>query len=191
MGIGFVAGHPQESHFSYDQAFLAEYETLNMAERDATIHFGFTVDGTAMWSELARMGYPLDAFELSARHGLEDGFCISMTIEGRKSLASISRDLGDRPTPGEIELLVDALALASLEVSRDIVPPPLSPRTREFLDSAVSGHSDAQLAEALNLSIHGARARRKAALAELGARSPSQALAKAISNRSYRLAEVL
>ncbi|MEP3298580.1 MAG: autoinducer binding domain-containing protein [Pseudoruegeria sp.] len=183
IGLCFEKGRPHFSHFSYSQAWLDTYTSQDLAKTDATLHFGMQKDGFAYWTDLRAQYSSTKTFDAAARFGLVDGFCIATTVDGRKSIASISLQENERFGINVQDELFDLFRLASLEISRSLKPAKCSIKTLEYLQLAANGADDKQVAEQLGMTIHGARARRKAALTEIGADTPAQAIFLAIQRR--------
>jgi len=158
-----------------------------MAERDATLHFGFQQNGVKLWSDLIEEGWRRDAFELARDFEIEDGICFALEIEGRKTIASISRRVNFPLNSDEIDICMDALTLATLSASQEVATTLYSEKTQEFLELAANGLSDKEVATKLGLSIHGARNRRRSVLNELGAKTVAEAMVIAMRNGALNL----
>lgn len=191
IGICFAGGAPTKSFFSYAPEFLKEYGRQELARSDATLRFGFGANGIAQWRDIEAQAEDKRAFVVARQYGIRDGVCFSLTVEGKKTIASLSQDPDNPLSPEQIDKAHDLLTLASVYVSQAIAKPTISSKTLEWIKLASIGLKDNEVATRLDLSIHGARARRKSALLELEAETPAQAIVSAIATRGLSVYELV
>lgn len=185
VGILFENGHPKYSTFTYPSRFLEAYHESDMALKDATLKFGLTTNGRIGWSELEEQGWERDSFDLARSHGIEDGVCFAVEIEGKKSIASISHRKGCPPSDGALDRCTDALSLATLSSLEERRCLQLSTGTLDYLTAISKGGKLTDVAELLGLTYSGARARRINALDEIGAKTDAQAVVIAIREGAF------
>jgi DNA-binding CsgD family transcriptional regulator len=177
IGLGFAGGVPSFTHFSYSQEFLTAYQDGNYALEDATLSWGMKTTGVATWSEIEKVTGKSGAFNLARSFGIESGVCFSAVVNGQSSIASLSLRSGANIHAQTLISILSLLSAAAMEI------PCSEPRTSiynyktmEYIKLAAAGLKDADIAEQLGLTIHGARNRRKKALAEIGANTTAQAI---------------
>ena len=176
IGLDFSSGAPLWTHFSYNQEFLDRYHADNLAARDETLRFGLMgAPGYAFWTDLRQTGDP-SSFIVAEKFGITEGVCLSVEVSGARSVASISCDPDQRPCEETIQYLRLLMSRATSEIASG--KHSISKNALDYISAAANGldSSDAILAETLDLSIHGARSRRRSALAEIGAKSPAHAV---------------
>jgi hypothetical protein len=177
IGLAFSRGTPRSTFFSYPDQFLAEYNQKNLARVDPTLRFGFQSVGIEQWKVLEENCESREAFTLARQFGILDGVCFSVSVAGYKTIASASQHPRQPFSEPVLERIHELLVLATVEVVNATQRPSYSELTNEWLALAIAGKSDTEVAEALGLSIHGARARRRNSLSEIGAKTPAQAIA--------------
>jgi|GEM_PF-4519818 len=182
IGIGFEGGLPTVTKFTYPPRFLAEYNDRGLARHDATLHYGFQNDGIEQWEAIKQASEMSEAFDLARSYGILDGVCFATTVFGRKTIASVSQDPKSPLSDNECSAIYESLIALSIQVHENQFAKRYSQNTIEWLKLAVQGKDDKETAGEIGLSIHGARARRKAALLEIGASNPSQAVALAFKH---------
>ena len=176
VGVCFVDGNPERSHFTYDGEFLARYQEENLSLDDHTLKVGFASDGVFLWSELETIYGPSRAMEVAREFGVVDGLCFSTTVNGYKSIASVA--VGDAKVLGEIkkDQVMRYLDIATLYMSRqlDILGVPV--KIKEILQQASRGASLGEISENLSLSVSGVRNRQRAAVSYFSASNLTEAV---------------
>lgn len=187
IGIGFEGGTPAVTKFTYPPKFLSEYNDRGLARHDATLHYGFQNDGIQQWEAIKQASQINEAFDLARSYGILDGVCFATTVFGRKTIASVSQDPLNPLSEEDCAAIYECLIAASLQVYESQFSKRYSQNTIEWLKLAVQGKDDKETAEEIGLTIYGARARRKAALLEIGAANAAQAVALAFKHNPAEL----
>jgi len=182
VGLCFTNGYPAWHHFSYAPEFLRRYESESLAKTDLTLAKGFSEDGVFLWSEVEKQLGPSQTMRVARSFGMAEGICFSETINGFKSIASISLTDTKRAKRVPVDRILNAFRLAAISVSKELSQPNVSSKTSAYLSLVARGLSDQEIANELHLSIHGARRRRKLAIEQYGAKTVTQAVALAISS---------
>jgi DNA-binding CsgD family transcriptional regulator len=182
IGLCFTNGYPAWHHFSYAPEFLRRYEAEDLAKTDLTLTKGFSEDGVFLWSEVEKQLGSSETMRVARSFGMAEGICFSETINGVKSIASISLTGTDRVKRVPVDRILNAFKLAAISVSKELSQPDVSPKISAYLSLVARGLSDQEIADELQLSVHGARRRRKLAIEKYGAKTISQAVALAISS---------
>ena len=182
VGLCFTNGYPAWHHFSYAPEFLRRYESESSAKTDLTLAKGFSEDGVFLWSEVEKQLGPSQTMRVARSFGMAEGICFSETINGFKSIASISLTDTKRAKRVPVDRILNAFRLAAISVSKELSQPNVSSKTSAYLSLVARGLSDQEIANELHLSIHGARRRRKLAIEQYGAKTVTQAVALAISS---------
>lgn len=181
IGLCFANGFPAWHHFSYAPEFLRQYEDLELAKTDATLARGFSEDGVFLWSELEAEGQMSKTMQVAQKFGMMDGICFAETVNGFKSIASVSLTDTAQAKTVPVDEILEKMQLASIAVSKAVTHPQVSPKALEYLRLAALGKRDEEIAEDLGLSISGARRRRQTAVSQIGAKTLVQAVGFAAS----------
>lgn len=180
IGLCFYEGNPAWSYFSYAPDFLQRYQDENLAHHDLTLSKGFAEDGVFVWSDLERSFGPSLAMQVAAAYGMRDGICFSETVNGFKSIASISFTSSDEISAVPVQEIYDRFKLAALEVTKASNADLVSRETREYLTLVSEGMTDEQISQRIQITIHGVRRRRRQAIQHLEANSLPHAIYKAL-----------
>lgn len=181
LGVGFIRGVPSASHFSYAPEFLRRYEDLELSRHDQTLQAGFASDGIYSWLELEREIGPSKAMNNARDFGMVDGLCFATTVNGMKSIGSISLTVPASEVVIDRGAIMAALELASIEVTRQRADAVFPLKLKAYLELVSRGHSTDEIAAELSISVAGVRKRQKACLEKLGARSLPNAVAIAVT----------
>jgi DNA-binding CsgD family transcriptional regulator len=181
IGLCFTRGYPTFHHFSYAPEFLRRYEAEDLAKSDQTLVRGFTEDGIFRWSDLETEVGASKTMEIAKTFGMADGICFSETINGLKSIASISLTETAKANAVPTALILQKLQLAALAVSKHVSLPSMTHQSTEYLALVARGLSDEDIAKELDMSLSGTRRRRKNAILQIGAKTLPQALGLAAS----------
>jgi DNA-binding CsgD family transcriptional regulator len=180
-GVAFVQGTPYFSSFTYAPEFLRRYEAEDLSKEDHTLRAGFAQDGVFFWSDLEQLYGSSRAMEFGKDFGMEDGICWSTTVNGLKSIGSISLTKPAHTADIDIEQIKLAFDLATLEASREISSTKLGVNELEFLSLAALGRSTEEIAGELGISVPAVRKRKAKMQANLGASNLAHAVAIASS----------
>lgn len=120
VGICFVGGNPKAYHFSYAPEFLRRYEAENLSIHDNTLKAGFRSDGIFVWRQLEDEMGSSKAYQVAQSFGMVDGVCFSETVNGFKSIGSISLTAPAELSQIPCDEIRKAMQLAALAVSREI-----------------------------------------------------------------------
>jgi DNA-binding CsgD family transcriptional regulator len=115
--------------------------------------------------------------EVASSFGMKDGICFSDTVNGLKSIASISLTETSQAKEIPIKLILQKMQLAAIALSKTISDPTISLKSIEYLNLVVEGRRDDEIAAELGLSLPGARKRRKTVIDQIGAKTLPQAVA--------------
>jgi DNA-binding CsgD family transcriptional regulator len=181
IGLCFANGFPTWHHFSYAPEFLRRYEAEELAKTDLTLVRGFSSDGVFLWSEIGSQDASNQTMAVASTFGMNDGICFADTINGMKSIASISLTDTAQAEKVPVKEIFQKLQLAAIALSKTISDPMVSQKSIDYLNLVVSGRKDDEIAVELGLSLPGTRKRRKTALEQLGAKTLAQAVALATS----------
>lgn len=187
VGVGFLRGNPHVSKFTYAPEFLRRYEQDELAKHDHTLSLGLRQDGIVHWSDLEKKLGPSKSFEAAVGFGMVDGICWATTVNGFKSIASVSLTVPAKEAEVPLDEIMEALQLATIAASEEIMRAQLSVKAREYLRLVVQGHSTAEMAEQLGITVAGVRKRQVALQAELGASNLPHAVALALDPGSSAL----
>jgi DNA-binding CsgD family transcriptional regulator len=182
IGLCFANGFPTWHHFSYAPEFLRRYEAEELAKTDLTLVRGFSTDGVFLWSELGKLDVPNQTMAVASTFGMNDGICFADTINGMKSIASISLTDTAQAQDVPVKAIFQKLQLAAVALSKTISNPLVSQKSIDYLKLVVLGRRDDEIAVELGLSLPGTRKRRKSALEQIGAKTLPQAVAMATSS---------
>lgn len=180
VGVGFLKGTPHVREFTYAPEFLRRYELEDLAKHDHTLSLGLRQDGIFYWSELEKKLGASKSFEAANGFGMMDGICWATTVNGFKSIASISLTKPATEADVPLDEIMDALQLATITASEEIIRANLTVKAREYLRLVIQGYSTVEMAEELGISVAGVRKRQIALQAELGASNLPHAVALAL-----------
>ncbi|WP_373355662.1 autoinducer binding domain-containing protein [Pseudoroseicyclus sp. CXY001] len=170
---------PLLHHQTYPQAWIDHYTEEAYALRDPIIAWGFSVVGTARWSEIS-IPDPFDILGKAAEYGMVYGLAVALGQKQSRTIASAAR--ADREfTDGEISAFSDVIH--ELHVLTE-PPKSLTDAEIEALRCIAEGDRYAAAAARLDISESALKARLASARTRLLARTTTEAVQRA---RDYRL----
>ncbi|NDV02250.1 helix-turn-helix transcriptional regulator [Pseudoroseicyclus tamaricis] len=178
-GLHIRFAMPLLSHQSFPQAWIEHYTEEAYALRDPIIAWGFSVEGTARWSEIG-IPDPFDILGQAADHGLVHGLAVSHGPKRSRTIASAAR--GDRAFTDD-EISAFAEIIHELHVLTE-PPKSLTDAEIEALRCIAEGDRYAAAAARLDISESALKARLTSARNRLLARTTTEAVQRA---RDYRL----
>lgn len=170
---------PLFHHQTYPQGWTEKYTEEAYALRDPIIAWGFSMTGTARWSDI-EIPDPYDILGQAKDFGMNYGIAVSVGPMKSRSIASASRV--DREFT-DLEIATFAEVIDRLH---DMTEPPnsLTDAQIEALKCVAEGDRYAAAAARLNISESAFKARLTAARTALLARTTTEAIQRA---RDYRL----
>ncbi|MGZ9810942.1 autoinducer binding domain-containing protein [Pseudoroseicyclus sp. H15] len=169
---------PLLHHQTYPQDWIDHYTEEAYALRDPIIAWGFSVEGTARWSEIG-IPDPFDILGQAARHGMVYGLAVALGPKQSRSIASAAR--GDREfTDGEISGF--SSVVHELHVLTE-PPKALTGAEVEALRCIAEGDRNAAAAARLDISESALKARLASARSRLLARTTTEAVQRARDHR--------
>lgn len=181
VGVGFVRGFPKFSTFTYAPEFLRRYEEEELAFEDNTLRVGMARDGIFTWQELEDAYGPSEAMTVARAFGVVDGICWATTVNGLKSIGSISLARPAIEANVPTEDIMAAFQLATIEAGHKMIDESLSSKSREYLELVAQGMSTTDIAIRLQISVPGVRKRQKTTQDHLGASNLAHAVAIAMA----------
>jgi LuxR family transcriptional regulator len=170
---------PLMHHQTYPQGWTDLYTEEAYAFRDPIIAWGFSVDGSARWSEID-IPDPFEIIKQARAYGMNYGFAVACGEKKSRTIASASRP--DREFTN-VEISDFAKIIEKLHQMTE-PPEKLTNAQIEALRCVANGDRHAAAAEKLNISQSAFKARLALARDNLLARTTAEALQRA---RDYRL----
>lgn len=171
---------PDFYHSEYPRAWQVEYERHGYVHFDPILLWAMTNSGDRRWSDI-RLIDLRGVLSRARRHGLVYGACLVRLIDGRRSILTASR--GDREfTLTEVEVLAEHFETVLAGVGQTLSAT-LTPAEAQTLRALRDGLTHAEASAELGVGVPAIKARIRAAREKLGARTATQAVARAIQRR--------
>lgn len=160
-------------HMEYPEPWVEHYVENDFINIDPTITFAQSEIGHISWSKLAA-DYPNNqVMTESPKFGLGEGNTLSVSINGRRSLAS-----GAGPVWPKSLLPRLVLALGTLHrLHARYEAAKLNPKMIEVITLLANGFRDQEIAAKLGVKIETVRTRRNSAYAKTGTKTPAHLVA--------------